>query len=216
MVQPVTGEERARPSLRTQRTDRRLFGLLVLVLSTWWLLHALDAYHAPWGLWLASALVVIGVWQMCTPRRRHSHWPIAVGAVLTAALFLGNVSVNSVPAGAFGDYTFHPTALAQLRTLYAVTAGNATVDLSGLALPPGRTSFRVQEGFGNVRLIVPPHATVDLDVDIGAGRLRVAGGRNADGLAIKDHAVLQGDSASTLAIVVRVAAGNVSVERAAR
>ena len=212
MTPPAMGDVQARPVVR--RSDRRLAGLLILVLGTWWFLRALNVYHPPWGLWVSSALIVIGIWQIATPRRRHSHWPVALGAVLTIALFLGNVSLGSVPSAAFGDQEFRPTSVTQLKSGYSVAFGDATVDLSHVDFPSGTTTLRVQAGFGNVRLTIPARLTVDLSVKIGAGRLALNGRRAADGVAINNHYQLPADPGERLALSVTVGAGDVDVNRA--
>jgi cell wall-active antibiotic response 4TMS protein YvqF len=211
MAPPAMGDVQARPVVR--RSDRRLLGLLIVVLSVWWFLRALGVYHPPWGLWVSSALIVIGIWQISTPRRSHSHWPVALGAILTLALFLGSVSLGSVPSAAFGDQEFRPTTLAQLKPDYAVGAGDATVDLSSLQFPRGTTRLTVKVGFGNVRITVPARVTVDLSAKIGFGRLALSGRRVADGVAINNHYDLAGsDPTSRLALSVSVGAGDVDVD----
>ncbi|TFV88222.1 PspC domain-containing protein [Blastococcus sp. CT_GayMR16] len=155
-------------------------GLLVLItrFSNWDL--------GPRGF-LGAALLVVGLGLVAAAfsgGRTARGGLIALGVVLSIAL----VAVSTLPwsglRGGVGDRTYRPAAVAEVRDVYRNGAGDMTVDFSrldqGISGDPITTS--VEHGVGDLTVIVPRSADVQLVVEQGIGDLDVFDrGADADG-----------------------------------
>jgi phage shock protein PspC (stress-responsive transcriptional regulator) len=156
-----------------------LAGLLIVVGAL-----ALVGRFTDWDLdatvVLGGALLVVGgglVAASFTGGRTARGALIALGAVLSLAL----VAAESVPwdraGGGLGDRRFVPDTAAEVRTVYDGGVGDMTVDLSGVDVSdlddPIRTT--VDHGLGDVEIILPRDADVEVTVDSGVGEVSIFG-----------------------------------------
>lgn len=196
-----------------------LAGVLIVVGTL-----ALVARFTDWDLdataVLGSGLLVVGaglVVASFTGGRTARGALIALGAVLSLAL----IAAESVPwddvDGGFGDRRFVPDTAAEVRTVYDGGVGDMTVDLSGVDVSdldePIRTT--VKHGLGDVEIIVPRDADVQVGVDSGMGEVSVFG---QDGLTEGDFegsgaGAWVGDDEIEIYLDVDAGVGNVEVTR---
>ncbi len=131
-----------------------------------------------WGaVLIALGLVVLGT--------AVAGWRIGfvgvAATILAAASALGLVSaVNIRPRdGSFGDRTWTPTSVSELRSSYEIAFGTGTLDLR--KLPPAAMSgqtISTQVGFGSMRIITPANAAVTVRPDITLGTVSWSDERN--------------------------------------
>ena len=156
-----------------------LAGLLIVVGAL-----ALVGRFTDWDLdatvVLGGALLVVGgglVVASFSGGRTARGALITLGAVLSLAL----IAAESVPwddvDGGMGDRTYAPTSAEGVRASYEGGVGDMTVDLSGVDVAdldePIRT--RVDHGLGDVEIILPRDADVQVDVDSGLGEVSIFG-----------------------------------------
>jgi phage shock protein PspC (stress-responsive transcriptional regulator) len=136
---------------------------------------------------LGAALLVVGAGLVAAAfigGRTARGGLIALGVVLSLAL----VAVSSMPwngaRGGVGDLTYRPATVAEVRDVYRGGAGDMTVDFSQLDQGTSATTVttRVEHGVGDLTVVVPRSADVQLLVEQGIGDLRVFDrGAAADG-----------------------------------
>ncbi|RBY93452.1 hypothetical protein DQ237_17705 [Blastococcus sp. TF02-8] len=148
---------------------------------------ALTARYTDWSpdarTVLASALLLVGgglVAAAFTGGRRARGGLIALGAALSVAVVVA-VAEPWPPHGDFGDRTFHPASVADVRSEYRGGVGDLTVDLSDVPLDRLRDALQVtvQHGMGNVEVVVPRSADVRVEVMNGLGDIDVFGESDA-------------------------------------
>jgi predicted membrane protein len=149
---------------RRHKTDRRLLGLVLLVVGTWWFLQQVGWFHASSTLVLSSVLILIGIWLMFTARRRSTGWPVIAGAVILMTLMSPHVPSPHFNGANFGNSSVHPTSIADLEDTYRDHVGNFALDLSQIDFPAEQAqSVTIRDVAGIIDISVPNHVTVTLD-----------------------------------------------------
>ena len=127
---------------------------------------------------IGAALLVVGLGLVAaafTGGRTARGGLIALGVVLSVAL----VAVSSGPwadiSGGVGERTYRPAAVLDVRDVYRGSVGDMVVDLSGVDVSDldGRITTSVEHGVGNLTIVVPRSADVQLYVEQGLGNLEV-------------------------------------------
>jgi phage shock protein PspC (stress-responsive transcriptional regulator) len=160
---------------------------LLIVVGFLTLVSNLTDWHVTARGFLGAALLVVGtglVIAAFTGGRTARGGLIALGVVLS----LGLIAVSSMPwngmHGGVGDKTYRPATVAEVRDVYRSGAGDVTVDFSQLDQGTSATAVttRVEHGLGDLSVIVPRSADVQLLVEQGVGDLQVFDqGAAADG-----------------------------------
>ena len=156
-----------------------LAGLLIVIGAL-----ALVARFTDWDgdgtVYLGGALLVVGaglVVASFTGGRAARGALIALGTVLSLAL----IAVESVPwdhvDGGLGDRTFVPASAAEVRSSYEGGMGDMTIDLSEVDVSDLDEPIRtvVEHGLGDVEIVLPRDADVQVSVDSGLGEVSIFG-----------------------------------------
>jgi predicted membrane protein len=120
-------------------------------------------------------------------------------------------------SGGVGDRGYHPLTATGVQGSYDAGVGNTTVDLSDVDLAGATTPIRthVDGGVGNLHVLVPQSADVQVDVDGGLGNVDVLGHGSTGGLyAGSGSAPWTGDGNPEFVITIDAGIGNVEVDRA--
>ena len=150
---------------------------LLIVVGTLALITKFTAWDVGPRVFIGSALLVVGlglVTAAFTGGRTARGGLIALGIVLSLAL----VSVSTLPwngmRGGVGDRTYRPATAAEVRDTYRGGAGDMTVDLSRIDVGDlnQEITTRIEHGLGDVTVIVPRSADVQLFVEQGIGDLK--------------------------------------------
>jgi phage shock protein PspC (stress-responsive transcriptional regulator) len=172
---------------RRSSADRRLFGVL-----------AFGTAVVAWAILVAVA----GAWLAGTEGRLAAWAVVGIGAVLALTAFTGGARWLVLPAlafalsvavivaadvdlhGGFGERTYRPHTVSELRRDYQLGAGRLEIDLRGVAFPPGDTSLHVRLGVGELVVLVPHDVCVATRAQIGGGYVgaleRESGGLSVD------------------------------------
>jgi phage shock protein PspC (stress-responsive transcriptional regulator) len=168
---------------------------------------------------LGTAVLLVGIGLVAAAvtgaSRRAKTGLIALGAVLSLAAVLATTVHVDGGHGA-GDRTYRPATADAVQPRYDGGVGDLTVDLSsvdvsGLTAP---VATRVNSGIGDVRVIVPRSADVDVSVANGLGSSRVFGDTSDSGLFPGvGSASWTGDGVPEFRITVESGIGDVEVSR---
>ena len=126
---------------------------------------------------LGAALLVVGLGLVAaafSDGRTARGGLIALGVVLSLALVAVS-TVDSRVGGGVGDRTYRPATVSDLREVYRGGVGDMTVDLSRLdqGISGRGLEGRVEHGVGDLDVIVPRSADVQLEGDHGLGDVEV-------------------------------------------
>ncbi|MET9337259.1 PspC domain-containing protein [Nonomuraea sp. NPDC003804] len=119
-----------------------------------------------------AMLITIGAGLLVATWLGRGAGLIALGTVLTliisVSLMLGNLP------GKIGTSTWTPTTMAEVRRTYEVGIGDGTLDLSELKLSPGaKVTFNAKLAVGELVVIVPPTARVEVHATSRVGDVKV-------------------------------------------
>jgi phage shock protein PspC (stress-responsive transcriptional regulator) len=168
---------------------------------------------------LGTALLVVGAGLVAaafTGGRTARGGLIALGVVLSLAL----VAVSSLPwhnGSGRADRSYHPMSAEDVRSVYRGGFGDLTLDLSDVRLggldQPIRT--RIEHGVGDLEVLAPESADVQVWIDHGLGDVTVFGDRGAaDGVfSGTGPASWTGDDRPEIILTVNSGMGDVEVSR---
>jgi phage shock protein PspC (stress-responsive transcriptional regulator) len=160
------------------RSSRATLGRIALVLlvlggSAALFVASFWAAGAGGGVGMAALVIGVGVALALAALRRNVRWLVV--PALAVAAGVGLVAAADVDLkGGYGERTYAPSSLAELRDGYDLGAGRLEVDLRGVDVT-GDRRLDLELGLGEAVLVVPPGLCVVSDADVGAGYLRVLG-----------------------------------------
>ena len=187
-------------------------GVLVLVarLTDW------DPGPRPF---VGVALLVVGLGLVAAafvPGRSGRGGLITVGVVLSLAMVL----VSSVPwtgGAGIGDRDHRPASVSEVRGLYELGIGDLTVDLSRIDVDDIDEPLRIEidHGIGDLDVILPREADVDLELDTGVGQTELPGDLPSDGGFVRGTGSGPGigDDRAEIVLTVDHGVGDVEVDR---
>ncbi|MET9799379.1 PspC domain-containing protein [Streptomyces sp. NPDC006368] len=172
---------------------------------------------------LACALAVFGLGLAASSFLGRTGFGTILMTVVTALLLAGASLVPRQIDTEWIRTDWSPATVADVRPRYELGTGVATLDLSRLAVPPGRSVRTAAEvGAGRLAVVVPKDVTVTLRAEVGLGDLRLPGdpagdvdvapGREATRTIAPPQGALP---AGTLDLTLETALGQVEVTRAA-
>ncbi|WP_051800106.1 PspC domain-containing protein [Catenuloplanes japonicus] len=167
-------------------------------------------------VYFAAVLAIIGVGMLIGTKWGRGRGLIAPG--LAAALALG-ISVAAASDG-FDDgsprvSTIVPRTMNELPTRYSAGFGDTTIDLRNLDFTGQDKSLRIEQGAGNLSIVLPPTLDVIVDIEVGAGHAEVLG-RETDGVGQTNRVEdlgQDGVGGGKLALSISTGAGDVEVTR---
>jgi predicted membrane protein len=211
MTAPVPAAA-ARPA-PTSSLNTRLFGGLLLVFGTGWMLKAAGVVDLPWTAVFSLVLIALGLALVITARSRVRTVPlIMLGAILTAGLAVGSSNINF--KGGIGEQVLRPTTVGTARS-YRLFVGEMVLDLRHTAFTESVTTINADVGVGHLQVRVPDGIGVLVDVDANVGNAVVFGDRlNVHGRS-SDRRQTEGydTAAQKLHLVLHIGAGQIDVTR---
>jgi phage shock protein PspC (stress-responsive transcriptional regulator) len=183
---------------------------------------AMFSSFSPWEFhprgYFGVALLVVGLGLVAAAfatGRTARGGLIALGVVLS----LGLIAAASEPwegtGREAGDRVFRPGTEAGVRDVYRGDVGDLTLDLTRIdVVDEGPISTRIEHGAGDVRVLVPVEADVQVTVDTGLGSTDVFGEGNADGyFAGRGSGPTVDDGVPDVHLVIHNGLGDVEVSR---
>lgn len=159
------------------------------------------------------ALAVVGGGLLVGAVRGRARGLIVLGVVLT--LVTGAIAAaDSHVSGGIGERRWTPLTAEAAEREFHLGVGDARLDLT--RLPAGSdVTVDVRLGVGELRVIVPPDAAVDVTGEVGAGTMRLLDQPSMDGTDLMDTARVEPPSTSGTDITVKasVGLGDLEVQR---
>jgi phage shock protein PspC (stress-responsive transcriptional regulator) len=135
------------------------------------------------GSIVAVVVIVLGLALAAAAFRGGARWLIL--PALAVALPAGVVSAADVDLhGGVGERNHRPSSVETLRSEYKLGAGELTVDLRDVQLPPGDRELDLKLGVGELEVIVPEDVCVVTHADLGAGEIGALD-RDAEGADVE-------------------------------
>jgi hypothetical protein len=187
-------------------------GFLVLV-GIGWFLEAADVADVPWRALLPSALILIGAALVVGARTARHGGVIALGVVLTIAVgTAGAVEVlTDIPfSGGIGED--RATVVGTIDDEYRHAIGQSTIDLRDGEVAASGQTVEISLAIGELIVIVPRNADLDIDARAGLGEV-VVFGEEASGVGPDLEFRTPGAGDAVLTLDIDVAMGRVEVRR---
>ena len=142
------------------------------------------------GQFFGVALVVLGIGLMIGTWWGHAKVMILL-ALLLAPIGVTASFVTAPLEGGVGDLRFAPANAAELRTEYRLLSGRMTLDLTDLSIGAQPTHIAASVALGQLVVIVPEGASVEVHTRVGAGDAQVFGssdaGTSLEGMYVRRH-----------------------------
>jgi hypothetical protein len=154
-------------------------GILIAVVGVGWLLDGFEV-SVPWRALPAAGLIVVGAVIVVSGRARGSL--VALGAVLLIASLAATLPARGYN-GPVGERIVAPGP-ADWPVEHIIGVGSLRLDLTGRVLPAdGRVDVRV--GVGDLSVIVPSDAPVQITAMVATGDIKVDGVKVDDGFGAR-------------------------------
>jgi hypothetical protein len=201
-VPPVTVEPEPRRGLSI---GSLLFGLILIGLGIVWLLKSADVLDASWDTVLPATLIAVGVATLIASLVGGDDGLVTIGVIL--AIILTFSGLADIPiTGGIGDHNDRPQRFEDVKSTYSLMIGDQTVDLRDVTFPPGTTNVRVRQGVGDLEVLLPANATVDVTWKVAVGEATIFGNDN-DGVGIDGDGHVDGTGAAPPLIHLDVSVG---------
>jgi phage shock protein PspC (stress-responsive transcriptional regulator) len=137
------------------------------------------------------ALVILGVGLVIGTWLGHARPLILLGLLLLPFAFAA--SLITVPIeGGFGSHYANPTSADELADEYRLIGGQIALDLTRMEGSDEPIEVAASVAMGDVLVVLPEDAGVDVDAEVGGGHMRILGTSN-EGTNLEEHQVVEGD-----------------------
>ena len=162
-----------------------------------------------------TALAVVAAGLLVGAFAGRARGLILLGILLTIATSVSAAADQHVGAGV-GERTWAPTTVAEAERPFRLGVGDAELDLT--RLPAGSTvDVDVRVGVGELRVIVPEDARVVVDGSVGAGTMQLLDGPSFDGTDLERSLTSAAPGGATSGTVITIDAelglGDLEVRR---
>jgi hypothetical protein len=179
-------------------------------------LSALGWWHSP-KLWVLVSGIGIVLAGLLVSTIVNRSWFLPAPFSLLAIVLIGLSIAQPNLEGGSGTRTLHPTTVAAAATVQHLAAGRMVLDLSDVPLGASPITVTAEVGMGDLVIIVPPSAKVDVHGDAGMGTIYVDGALTASGVRVHDERTLQGRGTGagtgTIELDARVGMGRLDVRQ---
>ncbi|TQK52387.1 phage shock protein C (PspC) family protein [Streptomyces sp. SLBN-118] len=123
---------------------------------------------------LACALAVFGLGLLVSSLLGRTGFGTVMMTMITAALLAGAAALPKDISTDWVRKGWKPATVAAVQEHYELGSGDATLDLSSLAVPAGQTlSTTAEVGAGRLKVVVPKNAPVTVRAETGIGDIRL-------------------------------------------
>jgi predicted membrane protein len=135
-----------------------------------------------------------------------------IAAILVVAVAGVLLAIRVPVFSGIGNRDIAPASITSLQSKYTLGIGQETLDFTGLQLPVGQTFVDATVGIGNLHVIAPMNATLDVDAHTQAGDVVILG-REDNGTRVSSHVVDRTGSGRVLVLRLHTGIGKVEVTR---
>jgi phage shock protein PspC (stress-responsive transcriptional regulator) len=162
------------------------------------------------GQFFGAALAILGIGLVV-----GAWWGRARILILLALLLMPlavTASFITTPLeGGIGDHRYAPVSAAEVRDEYRSLGGRLVLDLTGLHLGPGLVHISASVAVGQLMVILPPEASVELHSRVGAGDSYVLGSQDV-GTSLDSSYVRRNPYRTTYILDLEAGIGEVFVD----
>ena len=186
---------------------RRLLGFALLGAVALAVLSSIHLWPSPGNFWvLAALLIAVLAWW-------RGRVMLGIVAAVLVVLVAGLLLAISVPVfSGVGNRNEAPASITSLHSKYTLGIGKLTLDFSGLQLPTGETFVKATVGIGDLHVIAPANATIDVSARAQAGDVVVLDHKD-DGTHVSTRVVDRTGSGRVLVLDLKAGLGKVTVFR---
>lgn len=180
----------------------RLLGLALVAAVGLAVLSSVHLWPSPGNFWVLAAFLVAAIaWA-------RGRIVLGIVAGLLVVVVAGLLLAVRVPVFAgIGDRTY-----TDVHSKYTLGIGKLNVDLADERLPKGQTFVKATLGIGDLHVVVPANATVDLDAHVQAGNVDALG-RTDDGTHVHTTFVDRTGSGRVIVLDLHTGLGKITVDR---
>ncbi len=156
-------------------TGRLVLGVVIALFGLGWLLEALGV-DVPWDVVFPAVLVGIGIMLVTSARSGAGQVGLLVAGIVLTILLVFGTAIDIPLGGGVGDHTARPTG-DRIESDYERGIGKLTLDLTELDFGAfgAAVDVRARVGIGQLVVIVPQGAPVQVSARSGLGSVRVYG-----------------------------------------
>ncbi len=185
-------------------------GIVLLTLSVGAFAAAAAGSALGGGVVVAGLVIACGVGLIGGAFRGGARWLVAPALVL--ALPLGAVAATDLDVrGTWGDRTFTPSSIADVKQGYDMGAGSMRVDLRDVDVPAGRTVLPVELGVGEIIVIADPDVCLTTQAKVSLGAVDSNGDQQGGGDLDVDDGIRVAPGAREVHVVADLGIGHVLV-----
>jgi phage shock protein PspC (stress-responsive transcriptional regulator) len=177
VAEPAEAAAGAQPQVTSVPQSRERSALPWLILGSALLAVAALAVAGAGGAvrvsasqYLGAAFVVTGVGLAIGSWWGRARQFILLG-IIVLPLAIGSAFVTVPLEGGVGDHYFHPVAIRELQPEYRLVSGRLWLDLTELPIGTQPLVIRASVGVGELVVIVPQGANLEVDARVDAGTL---------------------------------------------
>jgi len=142
------------------------------------------------GQFFGVALAVLGLGLVAAAWWGHARLLILLGILLLPPAIAASFITAPIEGG-LGYHRFSPTSPDELRGEYRLVGGQVELDLTGVEAGSEPIEIAASVAVGEVFVLLPADAVIELDADVGLGGLFLFGAYQS-GTALEDRYVIDG------------------------
>lgn len=158
--------------------------------------------------YLGATMAILGIGLLVGAFFGRARWLIVIGVLLIPTMLVAAVADLTIDGG-IGERRFTPTTPSAMSDEYRLAIGDLTVDLSDLQLNGSTVEFDARIGIGQLTVIAPEDAALDITARAGIGEVNLLG-RTRSGVGVANSVTAAGDS-GTIRMNLRGNIGEVRV-----
>ncbi len=126
------------------------------------------------GQFFGIALSVLGLGLVTGTWWGHAR-RLVIPGLFILPFAVASSFVTAPIAGGFGEHEFRPANVDELRDAYRLVGGRLSLDLTEMQGAGEPVVIAASVAFGQLKVILPANASIQLDADVGAGELGILG-----------------------------------------
>jgi len=189
-----------------------ILGSVLLAVAVLAVAEAAGGVRVAASQYLGAAFVVAGLGLAIGSWWGRARRFILLG-ILVLPLAIGSAFVTVPLEGGAGEHFFHPVSLGELQPEYRLVGGTLWLDLTDLPIGTQPVTIQASVGVGELVVIVPQGANIEVDARVDAGALWLLGSVQR-GTGLSDRLVRGGNlGRGSLVLTLDGGIGSVEVQR---
>lgn len=190
---------------------RLTMACLLITIGILALLRNVDAVDLEARHFAAAGMLVVGLGLLVGTFLGRARGLILVG-LLAVPILVGATAIRVPLNGEWGRETVRPIGTAELRPEYQHGGGRLVFDLTGVGPLTETTTVSIEQGIGELEVLVPDEMSVSIDASVAAGAIEIFDRTADDGLDVSSTYPAE-PGEPTLELELDLGIGRISVAR---